>query len=52
MVFETAESLYSWKAACIRTCQAGETSWAVTKARCHFSGTPSRPRTDPWFRMI
>ena len=41
-VFEMAESLCSWKAACIRTCHSGRISLAVTNTRCHFSGTSGK----------
>ena len=41
-VLEIAESLYSWNAACIRTCHSGLIWLAVTNTRCHFSGTSGK----------
>src|SRR5438874_13183905 len=41
-VLEIAESVNSWKAACIWMCHSGVTSCAVTNTRCHFAGTSSK----------
>jgi hypothetical protein len=38
-VFEMAESLFSWNAACMRTCHSGLMWFAVVNTRCHFAGT-------------
>ncbi len=42
MVLEIAESVCSWKPACMRTCHSGVMSCAVTKARCTRSGTSGK----------
>src|SRR5207244_3486219 len=41
-VLEMAESVNSWKAACIWMCHSGVTSCAVTNTRCHVAGTSSK----------
>ena len=46
-VLLTALSVYSWKAACIFTCQMGETSWAQTNTRLISSGMPSTWAREP-----
>ncbi len=42
MVLLIAESVCSWKPACIRTCHSGVMSCAVLKTRCTSSGTSSK----------
>ncbi|CUP78824.1 Uncharacterised protein [Flavonifractor plautii] len=46
-VLLTALSVYRWKAACIFTCQMGDTSWAQTNTRRMSSGMPSTWAREP-----